>query len=369
MRRLRTEERISLDLSPFQSRELVERAAALLRRIAPKEELRFMHVCGTHENVVTRYGIRSLLPPQIRVVAGPGCPVCVTCPAEIDSAIQIARKHATLFTYGDMFGVPGSSISLRDARGEGARVKVVYSMADAIGMANPVAGPSVFFSIGFETTAPITASVIRSGVPKDFAFIVSHRLIPPALVALLDSGKVEMDGVICPGHVSTIIGTHPYDVLAKEFGVPVVISGFEPLDIVLSLVELVKQHKRGARVFNEYSRSVKPEGNPRARRLIDEVFETCDMDWRGIGTLPSSGLRLREEFSDLDALKKYRIRVRRDDRMPTGCKCSDVLLGSLSPTQCPLFGSRCTPDSPVGPCMVSSEGTCRTWFLHGGQDS
>jgi len=358
-----------MDLSPFQSRELVERAAALLRRISPKEELRFMHVCGTHENTVARFGIRSLLPSQIKVVAGPGCPVCVTCPSEIDPAIEIARKHATVFTYGDMFGVPGSSMSLREARAEGAKVKVVYSVSDAIKMVNPVAGPSTFFSIGFETTAPLTASVIWSGLPKDFTFIVSHRLIPPALVALLDSGRIEIDGVICPGHVSTIVGTHPYEVLVKEFGIPVVISGFEPLDLVLSIIELVKQHKAGARVFNEYSRCVKPEGNTRARQLMDEVFEVCDMDWRGIGSLPSSGLRLREEFSDLDALKEFRVRTRRDSNMPRGCKCSQVLLGSLPPAECPLFASRCTPDSPVGPCMVSSEGTCRIWFLHGGRGS
>ncbi len=356
-----------MDLSPLQSREVIVRAASILGKIAPTEKLKLLHVCGTHENTVTRFGIRSIIPPNIEVVAGPGCPVCVTSTSAIDQAIDIAHNHAKVFTYGDMFGVPGSDGSLKDARAEGAQVKVVYSVSDAVRIAGSSGEPSTFFSIGFETTAPTTASVIRAGTPSNLTFITSHRLIPPALVALLSSGRIEIDGLICPGHVSTIIGTRPYEVLAREFGIPVAVSGFEPLDVLVSIIDLVKQYKAGKpRVFNEYTRSVRPEGNKRAMEIMNQIFEVCDADWRGIGNIPSSGLRLREEYSHLDAAERFGIEERTPLEMPTGCKCASVLLGSSSPTDCPFFGKGCTPDRPVGPCMVSNEGTCKIWYLYGG---
>jgi hydrogenase expression/formation protein HypD len=357
-----------MDLSKLQSREAVGRAVDLLRKVDPGEELRFLHVCGTHENTITRYGLRSIVPRNIGVVAGPGCPVCVTSTSAIDQAIEIAQNHARMYTYGDMFTVPGGSGSLKDARAGGARVKVVYSASDAVRLAEASVEESTFFSIGFETTVPATASVVLSGVPDNMSFITSHRLIPPALLALLRSGRIEIDGLICPGHVSTIIGTEPYRFLVEDFGIPVAVSGFEPLDVIVSLIDLVKQHvDRDPRVYNEYTRAVRPEGNRVAMDMVERVFEVCDEEWRGIGTLPSSGLRLREEFSDLDAVERYGIGERASKGMPAGCRCSEVLLGSSQPTDCPHFGSGCTPDRPIGPCMVSSEGTCRIWFQYGGR--
>ena len=357
-----------MDLSSLHSKEVVQRAAGLLRKMAPREDLRFLHVCGTHESTITRYGIRSMIPKSVRVVAGPGCPVCVTSTSSIDQAIEIAEDHARVYTYGDMFTVPGGNGSLKDARARGGRVKVVYSASDALRLADASGEPSTFFSIGFETTAPTTASIIRSGVPENLSFITSHRLIPPALLALLNSGKIEIDGLICPGHVSTIIGTEPYRFLAEDSGIPVAVSGFEPLDVIISLIDLVKQHVGGTpRVYNEYTRSVRPEGNRVALEMMDSVFEVCDEDWRGIGTLPSTGLRLREEFADLDAVGRYGLGEKPSLDMPAGCRCSEVLLGSSQPSDCPLFGAGCSPDNPVGPCMVSSEGTCKIWFQYGGQ--
>ncbi len=295
--------------------------------------------------------------------------MCVTSTSDIDQAIEIAAHHARLFTYGDMFGVPGSSDSLRDARARGAMVKVVYSISDAVRIAEASTEPSTFFSIGFETTTPLTASVIQSGVPENFTFLTSHRLIPPALDALLRSDRIEIDGLICPGHVSTIIGTEPYEIFAHEFGIPVAITGFEPLDVMLSIIDLVKQSKTGrARVFNEYSRCVRKEGNKLAKKIMGDVFQVCDSEWRGIGNLPSSGLKLRDEFSELDAAGRFGVEKKPGIGMPAGCRCSEVLLGSASPTDCRLFGSGCTPDHPIGPCMVSSEGTCRIWFLYGGRE-
>ena len=356
-----------MDLSSLQDRENIERVTGLLRRIAPRKELRLLHVCGTHENTITRFGMRSLLPDNVKVVAGPGCPVCVTSTAAIDQAIEIAGNHARVFTYGDMFGVPGSGGSLRDARAAGAQVKVVYSVSDAVRIARESGEPSAFFSIGFETTAPTTASVIAAGVPDNLSFITSHRLIPPALMTLLGSGRISIDGLICPGHVSTIIGTKPYEPIVEKFGIPVAISGFEPLDVLISIVDLVKQHRDGRpRVFNEYFRSVRPNGNRRALRLMEKVFTVCDEEWRGIGLLPESGLRLREEFRDLEASRRFGIPEREGTGMPPGCRCADVLLGSCAPSDCPHFATTCTPGSPVGPCMVSSEGTCRIWLQYGG---
>jgi hydrogenase expression/formation protein HypD len=357
-----------MDLSSLHSKEVVQRAAGLLRKIAPDEKLRFLHVCGTHENTITRYGIRSMLPQSIEVVAGPGCPVCVTSTSAIDQAIEIAEKHATVYTYGDMFTVPGSNGSLKDARARGAGVKVVYSVSDAIRLAEESGEPSTFFSIGFETTAPTTASAVLSGVPDNLSFITSHRLIPPALLALLKSGRIELDGLLCPGHVSTIIGTEPYGFLVEDFGIPVAVSGFEPLDVLISLIDLVKQHAEGSpRVYNEYTRSVRPEGNRVALEMMGKVFEVCDEEWRGIGSLPASGLRLGGQYSHLDAVERFDLGEKPSLDMPAGCRCSEVLLGAAQPTDCPLFSSGCSPDNPIGPCMVSSEGTCKIWYQYGGR--
>ena len=310
-----------------------------------------------------------MLPENIRLLSGPGCPVCVTPNHYLDRAIAYSRlRDVIVATFGDMVKVPGSYCSLEKVRSQGANVVVVYSAMDALKLAQQVPDKKVvFLGIGFETTAPTTASAVLSGVPEGFSFLVAHRLIPPALTSLLDMGRIELDGLICPGHVSTIIGANAYRVFAEKYGIPVAISGFEPLDVILSLVDLVRQHKDGApRVFNEYSRCVRPEGNRRALEMMSEVFEVRDAEWRGIGTLPMSGLGLRDGYADLDAARIYRVKTNSRQSMPPGCRCSEVLLGTCSPTECPLFGSACTPARPVGPCMVSGEGTCRIWFQYGG---
>ncbi|MDP2949872.1 MAG: hydrogenase formation protein HypD [Chloroflexota bacterium] len=343
--------------------------AAEIERVASRP-VNLMEVCGTHTVAVFRHGIRHLLPPPVNMLSGPGCPVCVTTNADIDKAIALAgQKGIILATFGDMMKVPGSYASLQQAKADGADVRVVYSPRDAvrIGRDNPQR-PLVFFAVGFETTAPtIAASLLeaeRLGL-KNFYVLSVHKLIPPAMQALLDSGEVRIDGFICPGHVSVVIGSHPYEFIAQQYGVPCVISGFEPLDILQGIQMLLLQIGAGrAEVEIQYSRGVRPEGNPLARELMYRVFETSDADWRGLGCIPGSGLKLRAEYQRFNAEQVFAI-----DAPPTrehkGCLCGDVLRGVKKPPECPLFGKACTPEKPVGPCMVSAEGTCAGWYQYG----
>lgn len=329
-----------------------------------------MEVCGTHTMAIWRHGLRSMLPEKIRLISGPGCPVCVTSPGQIDAAIALARKPNTIVaTFGDMVRVPGSRSSLERERAAGADVRVVYSPLGALELAQ--AYPSkqvVFIAVGFETTAPLTASLAlqaqRQGVKNLFIFC-AHKLIPPAMTALLSSGQIDVDGFLCPGHVSTIIGSHAYQCIAENYGKPCVIAGFEAADILVSIKMLLQQVAEGRNeVEIQYTRCVRPEGNAKARQCVEEVLMPTDCTWRGLGVIPKSGLRLRPKFSWLDAEAHYEIKIQEGEE-PAGCSCGAVLRGVLTPTECPLFATTCTPEMPVGPCMVSSEGACAAYYKYG----
>jgi hydrogenase expression/formation protein HypD len=334
----------------------------------PAGQVQLMHVCGTHEHSIAKSGIRSLLHENVRLVAGPGCPVCV-CPAgDIDLAMQAASIDGVILTtFGDMFRVPSSEGSLEEIKGSGADIRVVYSPFDSIQIArdNPER-EVVFMAVGFETTAGPIAAAIDSPVPDNYSLIPSIRLIPPALKFLLERSRGSIDGFMLPGHVSTVLGRTGYLFLDK-FGVPSVIAGFEPVDILAAILELLKQlEEEGCEtVRNLYGRAVRENGNARAREVIEKVFQPADSNWRGIGTIPESGLELRDRYSRLDTAARLGLEYNSDapDILP-GCLCHRVILGEVEPEECGLFGSKCTPAVPFGPCMVSSEGTCRARYLY-----
>jgi len=336
--------------------------------------LRIMHICGTHERAITKHGLRSVLPEELEVLSGPGCPVCVTPEKDIDLAIALARSGAVVVTFGDMLRVPGSAGSLLDAKAQGADVKMVYSVDDAVKVAEKFPEKEVvFFGIGFETTVPSNAAALLRGVPENFSFLASQKRTPPAIDLL--TKDIKVDAFIAPGHVATIIGTKPFEPFAKK-GFPVVVSGFEARDILLGINLLLKQFEEGkARVDNGYPRVVKPEGNVIALEMMEEVFETGPAEWRGIGQIEASGLSLRKEFEAQDAAKQHRdlyekaleaIREKADkqDKTKKNCICASILTGKAQPTACPLFGTVCTPKTPTGPCMVSLEGMCHSWFKY-----
>ncbi len=357
-------------LAAYRDREHALQLAEAIKSLASKlPPLKIMHVCGTHEWTITHFGLRSLLPGSVEVRAGPGCPVCITPASEIDLAAQLAldNEDVVLTTFVDVLRVPGSKLSLAYARSQGADIRVVYSVADSVKLAlkNP-RKEVVHFAIGFETTAPSTAAEILQGPPENFSIICSHRLIPPVMDYLLSSGEVDLQGFICPGHVSTIIGVKPYLPLAEKHGVPMVIAGFEPIDVLIAVNMILLQLLKGEhRVENEYTRAVRYEGNVTALDIMWKVFIAKDSHWRGIGSVPSSGLQLKEEYSHYDAIKKFNRSPLSDEAMPPGCRCGDVLKGLIYPEECPLFGEKCTPSTPVGPCMVSLEGSCAIAFKHG----
>lgn len=334
------------------------------------DTIKIMNFCGTHEFTITYYGIRSLMPEGIELIAGPGCPVCVTPAREIDEAIEISRQAAVL-TYGDMYKVPGSRISLAQAKAFGGDVRVVYGFRDAVRTA--LAEPDkefVFFAVGFETTAPTVASyVVDNGVPKNLTLLVSYRITVPIMRYILESGKHDLNGIIAPGHVSTIIGAGAWSFVPEEFGVPLVVAGFEPLDVIIAIYEILKQiYERRPRLVNEYSRVVTWEGNLIAKKYLREAFDTVDGLWRGIDIVPKSVWRLKERYSHLDAREKYDVRIEHSIDLKPGCRCAEVVLGLAKPTDCKFFGKACTPEHPIGPCMVSSEGTCSIWFKYGGYE-
>jgi hydrogenase expression/formation protein HypD len=323
-----------------------------------------MHVCGTHEHALARAGIRAFLPAGLKLVAGPGCPVCV-CPAgDIDLAIEAARREGvTVASFGDMYRVPSTESSLEKEKASGGDVRVVYSPRDAVQLARDLPGREiVFIAVGFETTAGPIAAALLEEPPPNFSIIPSLRLIPPALSLLLERDTGSLDGFILPGHVSTVLGRDGYRFLESDYNVPGVIAGFEPADILRAVLELIGQAEAGPpfRVVNLYRRVVSEGGNEQARRLIAEVFEPGEARWRGIGAIPLSGLILGKRFEHLDARKKLGLSGNPDavDVLP-GCICHLVILGDAEPEQCALFGGACTPGTPRGPCMVSSEGTCR----------
>lgn len=341
--------------------------AAEMAALDPGRPIRLMHVCGTHEHALCAAGIRDLLPGWLTLVAGPGCPVCV-CPAsEIDLAVRIAAlPGVTLATFGDLVRVP-ARISLAQARTRGADVRVVYGVADAVALARSLPDRTVvFFAVGFETTACTTAAALRASPPDNFQVLSSHRLVPPALQALLDLPGETPDGFLLPGHVLTVTGTKAYEDLLSRRPIPMAVAGFEPLDILQAIRAILEQVRRGrAEVVNAYPRAVREQGNRAAREAIAEVFEAADAPWRGIGTIPGSGLRLRPAFRHRDAGEVFGLAP--DPAVqdaPTGCRCGEVLLGRQEPEECPFFGNPCVPDDPMGPCMVAQEGTCAARYRH-----
>jgi len=339
-------------------------------KTASTRPARLMEFCGGHTHAILRYGIRDLLPTTVTMSSGSGCPVCVTSPHDVDVAISAAlTPGAIVATYGDLIRVAGSRDSLERARARGAEVRVVYSALDALAIAAQYPGNQVILlGIGFETTAPtVAASIIearRRGL-KNYRILSLLKLTPPIMRALLASGETRIDGIVCPGHVSVVIGTRPYDFIAQEFGVGCAVSGFEPLDILRAVDVLVQQIESGVpAVANAYSRAVSREGNVTARKLIEDVFMPCDADWRGIGVVTGSGLALRPEFAAFDASAILDLTTEGAGE-PAGCRCGDVLRGCLTPPECALYGIGCTPEHPVGPCMVSQEGACAAHYAYG----
>lgn len=331
------------------------------------DEISIMHVCGTHEHTIVQFGIRSLLPRGIRLIAGPGCPVCIVPAKEIDEAVELALSGVRVYTYGDMYRVPGTRMSLAQAHSEGGDVRVVYSFSDAVRLAMKDTRESVFFAVGFETTAPTSAVyVVRRKIPRNLKLLVSYRLVVPAVRYVL-SHEHELSGIIAPGHVSTIVGAGAWRFVAEEFRLPVVVAGFEAIDVLLAVMEILRQLRDGeAKVHNEYSRVVRWEGNTVAQRYTWQAYEAVDAAWRGIGVIEKSGLALRSEFREYDAREHYEINVGESVDVRPGCKCPEIILGRAVPTDCPYFMKACRPDRPLGPCMVSSEGTCAIWAKYGG---
>ncbi len=351
-----------------------ELAGKLIERIHRRstKPTRLMEFCGGHTVAIFKHGIRQLLPRNIEMLSGPGCPVCVTATPDLDKAIGLAQLPGVIVaSFGDMIRVPGSHSSLQVAKAEGADVRVVYSAQDALAIAreNP-AKSVVFIVVGFETTAPtIAASILQAeqeGI-RNYYVLSLHKICPPIMKSILDLGEVRLNGIICPGHVSAIIGSRPYDFIAQDYRIACVVSGFEPLDILLCVDMLVEQVERDDyKVEIAYRRGVKPEGNQYAIRLMETVFEVGDANWRGIGTVPASGLSLRAEYRRFDAGSKFYVDVG-PAREPRGCLCGSILRGVGTPLDCKLFRKACTPEHPVGPCMVSSEGSCATYYEYGGE--
>jgi len=329
-----------------------------------------MEFCGGHTTAILRHGIRQLIPQNIDMLSGPGCPVCVTANADLDKAIASTHLPNTIITtFGDMMKVPGSHSSLQQAKAEGADIHVLYSTQDALQIAKDTPQSSVIFiGIGFETTAPtIAASILEAeqrGI-KNFYIFSFLKLCPPVIKAILNLGEVRLNGIIGPGHVSTIIGSHPYEFIPKEYGIGCVISGFEPLDILLCVDKLVEQIEGDQpQVEIAYRRSVKPGGNRRALDLMNEVFEIGEANWRGMGTISASGLKLKRKYQRFNAEQIFSIDPG-PPREPKGCICGEILRGIKMPTECKLFRRICTPEHPVGPCMVSSEGACAAYYQYG----
>ena len=329
-----------------------------------------MEVCRTHSMSIYQHGIRSLLPKQIRLISGPGCPVCVTPIGYVDRAVAYARREDVIIaTFGDMVRVPGSSSSLLREQASGAQIKIVYSPLDAVALAEKQPEKKVIFlGVGFETTAPTIAGSIvaakQQGLSNYFV-LCAHKTMPTPMAALTSDPELQVDGYICPAHVSAVIGSDAYKPLAKQYKVPCVVTGFEPLDMLRGVQMLVQQVLQGrAEVENEYQRIVKAEGNQKAQALLAEVFEPCDTVWRGIGVIPGSGLQIRDEFAAFDAARQIAVEVE-EAKEHKGCLCGEILKGKVTPKDCPLFRKACTPENPVGACMVSSEGTCAAEYKYG----
>lgn len=362
-------DRVKQILAKYRDREL---AQLLVRRIGELAEglprIRIMHVCGTHEWTITHWGIRWLLPENIEVRAGPGCPVCVTPSSDIDDAVRLALEGIRILTYGDMSGAKGSRrLSLEDSRALGGRVEVVYSFSDAVQAASR--NPSeeyVFLGAGFETTAPLTAyEVFRGRIPSNLSIISSYRYVPPAVGLLAEADDLEIDAFINPGHASTISGMKAYAEYFERCRKPMVFAGFEPIDVLLAIYLILKQIRdRRPRMENEYRRSVTWEGNLRAQRFLGEVFNLEESYWRGVAMVPEGGMAFKERFREIDARERYGLGRGGGDSFPAEARCADVIKGKIDPPECPLYMRECKPSTPIGPNMVGVEGTCRIWAQH-----
>jgi hydrogenase expression/formation protein HypD len=330
--------------------------AKTLRDLVDRD-MTFMHICGTHEAAIARTGLRSLLPPNLKIVMGPGCPVCITPQGEIDGALELARRDCIIATYGDLLRVPGTHGSLESCGGD---VRIVQGVHKAIEIAEKTEKEVVFISVGFETTAPTVAAGLLANPPGNFSILSCHRIVPPAMKWMLEQGEAKLHGFMLPGHVCTVAGYEEYE----RFSVPQVVAGFEPDDILLGLLMLVRQVQEGThRVDNAYPRAVSREGNPKAMRMMYDVFAPSDVEWRGFPVIPGSGLALKKEFEQYDAQKKFGIEFKHVTKH-SACVCDKVLRGLCQPSDCKLFSKVCSPRTPVGPCMVSYEGACRIWHMY-----
>ena len=355
-----------MDSAPYRNAQTAQMLARKIAEASAGRPMTFMEVCGTHTMAIARYGLRELLPPEIKLISGPGCPVCVTPNDYLDHAIALSgERDRVIVTFGDMLRVPGSSQSLESARTQGADVRVVTSTIEAVAMAETHPQKEiVFLGVGFETTAPTVAAAIidaKTRGLKNFSVLTAHKTMPMPLRAL-SGDHLGVNGYILPGHVSAIIGTAPYAFLPEDYGLGGVVSGFEPVDILDSIRHLAVQvQQQRAEIENQYSRVVRPEGNAAAIRLINTVFKPVDARWRGLGEIAQSGLAISAEYADYDAALKFEVQVS-DFKEPEGCRCGEILKGRIEPPACGLYGTRCTPEHPVGACMVSSEGTCAAHY-------
>lgn len=352
----------------FRTSALVLKLAKKLKGFEFQRPLTLMHVCGSHENAIAKFGIRQLLPDNVRVIAGPGCPVCVCPVQDIEAAKKLAlEKKAILVTFGDMMKTPTPYGSLSDARANGADIRIAYSPFDAIEIAARNPGVEVvFFAVGFETTACGVASMFKLPLPDNLTFLISHRLIPSALEALLETGEMKIKGMILPGHVSAVIGLTDYIPIVERFKLPSVAVGFEPIDLLSGLHTLIDNLTKGVvSCENAYTRAIRKTGNARAKEILNDVFDICDARWRGIGVIKASGLKLKKRYQEKDA--RTRFSLTSDDTLleiNQGCRCNEVMLGRINPDMCPLFANACTPENPHGPCMVSYEGSCKTFYRY-----
>ena len=356
---------------PALGRALGEKLSSVVAEIG-RDPVAVMHVCGSHEQAIARFGLRSAFPKALDVVMGPGCPVCITDVPEVDEGVALALQGVRVCTYGDMVRVPGTVKSLADARAEGAKIEVVYGIDQAIELARNTTEEIVFFATGFETTAVATAAALIAGVPKNFSVLSAHKYIPPVMEIVTEMPGTRIEGFLAAGHAAVITGSGVFEDFVKSHGVPVVVAGFEPLDILAALVKLVELVRdRTPRVENMFPRAVTREGNKVAQEQLWKVFAPTGGRWRGIAHVPNGNLRLKEEWAAFDARRRFEIDVSRlwdfaPPKLLGQCICGEIMSGSRGPKDCPLFGKDCVPENPVGACMVSTEGTCRIWYQYGG---
>jgi hydrogenase expression/formation protein HypD len=356
---------------PAKARALSAALARLTREIG-RDTISVMHVCGSHEQAIARFGLRAVFPPALNVIMGPGCPVCITDVPEVDEGVVLARQGVRIATYGDMVRVPGSAMSLADAQADGARIDVVYSVSQAVDLARKTDEEVVFFATGFETTAVATAAAILAGPPKNFSVLSAHKYIPPVMEIVAEMPETRVEGFLAAGHAATITGWGIFERFVERHGLPVVVAGFEPLDILAGLVKLLELIREGRpAVANMYPRCVTREGNLRAQEQLFKVFRPVGGCWRGIAHVPNGNLRLRDEFASFDARQRFRIDLTTlwdfaPPALAQRCICGDIMAGIASPNDCELFSKECVPERPVGACMVSNEGTCKIWHEYGG---